>query len=75
MEYLEWFAGFYASMKLSPRQGESLMPSQKGVLISTYSMVNMVTNLIEDGHDLIYTSRMSQNALGKYFYVILYVGK
>ena len=73
IEYLKWFARFYASMKLHPNQGESLKQSQKGVLVSTYSMVDMVTELLENGHDLIYSSRISQNALGKYFFALLYI--
>ena len=74
-EYLKWFARFYASMKLHPNQGESLKQSQKGVLVSTYSMVDMVTELLENGHELIYSSKMSQNALGKYFNALLYIYK
>ena len=68
-EYLEWFARFYASMKLHPNQGDSLKPSQIGVLVSTYSMINMVTELLESGHDAIYSSVTSQNALENLFSV------
>ena len=69
MDFLKWFARFYASMKLHPNQGESLKPSQIGVLISTYSMMNMVTQLLECGHDLVYSSKTSQNALENLFSV------
>ena len=69
IDYLYWFAKFYASMKLHPNQGQSLKPSQVGVIISTYSMIDMVTELLEDGHDLIYTYKTSQNALENLFSV------
>ena len=69
MDYLVWFAKFYASMKLHPNQGQSLKPSQVGVLISTYSMIDMVTELLENGHDLFYSYKVSQNALENLFSV------
>ena len=56
-------------MKLHPNQGQSLKPSQVGVLISTYSMIDMVTELLENGHELIYSSKYSQNALENLFSV------
>ena len=66
IEFLKWFAQFYSSMKIHTNQGQGLKPSQSGVLISTFSMINLVTQLMEEGHDLVYTSKTSQNALGKY---------
>ena len=72
--YLKWFGEFYGSMKLHPTQGMGLKPSQSGVLISTFSMIDMVTQLLEeDGHELIYSSKTSTNALENLFSV--YRGK
>ena len=65
--YLEWFAKFYASMKLHKNQKQGLKKSQVGVLVSTYSMIRLVTQLLEDGQQIIYTSKTTNNALENLF--------
>ena len=54
INYLNWFCNFYCSMKLHPKQKETVLkPTQKGVLITVNSIIGMQETLLKD-HDFNY---------------------
>ena len=54
INYLNWFCNFYCSMKLHPKQKETVLkPTQKGVLITVNSIIGMQETLLKD-HDYNY---------------------
>ena len=44
---LKWFMSFYSTMKLHPTQQDSLKPSQKGVLLSTTSLMGIAEDFLK----------------------------
>ena len=63
VNFLEWFMGFYSSMKLHENQVYGLKPSQEGVILSTSSFQWIAENLIQEGYDYVLSGKMSQNTL------------
>ena len=68
--YLKWFMRFYSSMKLHPNQKSGLKPSQKGVLISTSSVLYLQVILLDEGFVFVLTARFSNDCIENIFSLV-----
>ena len=66
LQWLEHFMYFFSSTKMhSSQQQDSLKPTQKGVLMTTKSIVTLQKTLLDNGFDFVLSSRFSNDCIGK----------
>ena len=73
--YLKFFMRFFSSMKLHPNQKGGLKPSQKGVLLSTSSVLYLQMVLLDEGYVFVLTARFSNDCIENIFSVVRLKGK
>ena len=77
--YVNWlghFVDFFTSTKLHPSQkDDALKPTQKGVLLTTHSILMLQKELLNVGFDFVLSSRFSNDCIGKnYTQVVQFYG-
>ena len=63
--FLEWFMVFFASIQFNKKQKGGLWKVQKGVLLSTISVLYLVEKLFDLGYRYVLTARFTNDCIGK----------
>ena len=70
VSFLRWFVRFYCTMKLHKNQKGGLKPSQRGVMLSTASIIHLQKELLDKGYSFVLTARFTNNCIENLFSVV-----
>ena len=68
-KYVNWlghFMDFFTTIKLHPSQKDNaLKPTQKGVFLTTTSILMLQKELLQSGYEFVLTARFTNDCIGK----------
>ena len=67
VDWLKWYMEFYCSMKLSEKQGASLKPTQKGLIMATSSILILQESLLDSGFEFVLSARFTNDCIENFF--------